>query len=62
MMTQCTTPDAPFYGFDLAAISMLESFGIDMACGAMLATGTTVLGLLVGLPVLGLALALQGRM
>ncbi len=60
-MEKCTNPDAPFYSADLVILSMLETFGVDMPCTAMLTTGTTVLSIVLMAPILGMALACQGR-
>lgn len=49
--TPCTTPDAPFYKADLVILSFMENtIGVDMSCGATLATGTTLLTLAVAIP------------
>lgn len=61
MLTQCTNPAAPFYKLDMIAISIMEAYGIDMPCDMLLMTGTTLFVLALGIPVLGLALACQGR-
>ena len=62
MYTKCTNPDAPLYSFDLVTLSFVENtLGLDMPCAAMMATGTTVLGLLVFIPIMALAIAAQGR-
>ena len=37
MLTQCTSPDAPFYSLDLILLSFADSIGIDLPCTQLIA-------------------------
>ena len=39
MLTECTSPSAPFYELDLIGISFAEAFDIDLPCTQLIAVG-----------------------
>ena len=46
MLTQCTSPDAPFYALDLIALLFAESIGIDLPCNQLIGVAGGGLALL----------------
>jgi hypothetical protein len=45
MLTQCTSPDAPFYTLDLASLAFADSIGIDLPCTQLIAVAGAGLAL-----------------